>query len=71
MDERQNSYFIEKEEKWQSRLDRLRFATGMTQFFGIVIGGLLILVLILLLLSLVTWLRQDIESTIAFMDARL
>ncbi len=71
MNDRQRRYFLEKEERRQSRLDRLRFAAGMAHFVGVILGAVLILILILLLLSLASWLRQDIASTFTLLDSRL
>lgn len=49
--------------EWQARQDRFRFAYGMSDFFGVVLGVIVILLLVLLILSLLNWLRQDISST--------
>ena len=43
---------------------------GMSNFISVIIGMALILILILLIVSLLNWLRTDIASTFTSMYAR-
>ncbi len=63
-------YFDLKEEKRQARRDRLEFAAGMSNFLSVVLGSAVILVLILLIISLLNWLNQDIRATFTLLNAR-
>lgn len=66
----QQDYFEVKEEERQVRRDRLRFAFGMTDFVGVMLGFAVILIMILLIFSLVNWLRRDISSMFTFINTR-
>lgn len=59
-----------QEEERQERQDHLRFAAGMTDFVGVILGAVVILIMILLILSLVNWLRRDILTTFTFLGSR-
>ncbi len=63
-------YFEQKEEELQERRDRLRFAAGMSNFVGVILGVVVILLMLLLIFSLVNWLRRDISSTFTFINTR-
>lgn len=63
-------YFTLKEEERAARQDRLRFAAGMSDFVGVILGVLVILVMLLLIFSLVNWLVRDISSTFTFINRR-
>jgi hypothetical protein len=63
-------YFSIQEEKRQERRDHLRFAAGMSDFIGVIVGVVAILILVLLILSLLNWLRRDISTTFSVMNAR-
>lgn len=71
MQDEQNQYYHNKEEKRQARRDRLELAAGMSDFFGVIIGAIAILLLILLVISLLNWLQQDISSTFTILNSRL
>ncbi len=70
MDEqKREEYFARKEEDRELRRDRLRLTAGMADFLGVVAGVAVCLILVLLIASLVSWLRQDAGSTFAvFID---
>ncbi len=63
-------YTLRKEEERAARRDRLRFAAGMSDFLGVVLGFVSILLLVLLLISLLSWLKRDITSTFALLRSR-
>ncbi len=60
-------YFQEEEE---TRKDQLRFAAGMSDFFAVVLGSVIILILVMLIISLVNWLKQDISTLFLSLEAR-
>ncbi len=66
----QDYYRMAEEEERQERRDHLRFAAGMSDFVGVILGAVVILIMVLLILSLVNWLRQDIQSTFALLGSR-
>ena len=59
-----NRQEYEQRKEWarQEREDHFRVAAGMMEFMGVVLGIVVILVMLALLFSLVSWLMQDIES---------
>jgi hypothetical protein len=59
-----------REEERQERLDHLRFAAGMGDFVGVILGSVVILIMILLILSLLNWLRRDILATFTLLGSR-
>ena len=63
--QRREDYFERKEEERQRRQDRWRLMTGMTEFVALAFGAAVCLVLVLLIASLVNWLRQDAAGTFA------
>ena len=67
----EQDYFTIKEEERQARRDRLRFAAGMTDFLGVILGLFVILLMLLLLFSLINWLIRDISNTFTFVNIRL
>ncbi|HPY95402.1 MAG TPA: hypothetical protein PLR12_08230 [Clostridia bacterium] len=67
----QHDYFAVREEERQARRDRLRFAAGMSDFVGVILGVVTILIALLLIFSLVNWLARDISSTFTFINTRL
>lgn len=67
----QQDYFAIREEERQQKRDRLRFAAGMSDFVGVILGVLVILVMLLLIFSLVNWLRRDISNTFTLLNTRL
>lgn len=58
-------YFARKEEERQLRQDRWRLTAGMAEFVAVVAGVAVCLILVLLIASLLSWLRQDAGSTFA------
>ena len=64
MDEqKREEYLARKEEERQLRQDRLRLTAGMADFLAVVGGVAACLILVLLIASLINWLRQDAGST--------
>ncbi len=59
-----------EEDEQEARRDRLQLAAGMSNFISVIIGTALILILILLIVSLLNWLRTDIAATFTSMYAR-
>ncbi len=66
----QQDYMAVEEEERQERRDHLRFAAGMSDFMGMILGAVVILIMILLILSLVNWLRRDIMATFTLLGSR-
>jgi hypothetical protein len=67
----QQDFFAREEEERQSRKDQLRFAAGMSDFVGVVVGFFVILIMVLLIFSLVSWLRRDISDTFTLLNTRM
>jgi len=67
----QQDFFAREEEERQSRKDQLRFAAGMSDFVGVVVGLFVILIMVLLIFSLVSWLRRDISDTFTLLNTRM
>ena len=63
-------YFDQKEDKRQARRDRMMLIAGMSNFFSVIAGTVLILLLILLITSLLSWLSRDIRSSFALFNSR-
>ena len=42
----------------------------MTDFVGVILGVVVILLMLLLIFSLVNWLRRDISNTFTFINTR-
>lgn len=67
----QQDYFTLREEEKQARQDKYRFAAGMSNFVGVILGVIVILLMLLLIFSLVNWLRRDISNTFNLLNTRL
>jgi len=64
MDEqKREEYLARKEEERLRRQDRWRLTIGMADFAAVAAGVAVCLVLVLLIFSLINWLRQDAGST--------
>ena len=63
-------YFDQKEDKRQARRDRMVLIAGMSNFFSVIAGTVLILLLILLITSLLSWLSGDIRASFALFNSR-
>lgn len=70
MDEqKREEYLARKEEERLRRQDRLRLTAGLAEFLAVVGGVAVCLILVLLIVSLFNWLRQDAGSTFSvFID---
>ncbi|MDD2428706.1 MAG: hypothetical protein PHQ85_03900 [Eubacteriales bacterium] len=66
-----DDYFDNQEEDLETHKDRMRFAAGMSDFFAVILGVVVILVLVGLVVSLINWLRQDIINTFRMLETRL
>jgi len=60
--ESQEDYYIRKEEERQEHLDRLRLTAGLMEFLGVVAGLAVVFVLVLLIVSLLSWLWRDLSG---------
>lgn len=58
-------------ERRAARQGRFRVAAGVLDFFGVIAGTVVILILIALLVSLITWLRQDFDQTFTLLTTNL
>lgn len=54
---------MSEEERKTQRNGRFRVAAGVFDFFSVIIGTVVILVLVALLVSLITWLQSDFDQT--------
>ena len=66
----QNDERLQREWEKEERRDQYRVAAGVMEFLGVVLGVVSILVLAALLMSLLTWLAQDVNSTFAILRTR-
>ena len=58
-----DAYFERKEEEKEARRDRWRLTMGLMECLAVVAGVAVTLVLVLLTVSLLSWLRQDASAT--------
>lgn len=65
-----HDYFQRKEWERQERRDHYKVAAGVMNFLGVVLGVVSILVLAALLISLLSWLGQDIASNFTILRTR-
>lgn len=63
-------YEQRKELERQEKQDHLRVAAKMMEFMGVVLGVVCIFVLLALLFSLLSWLREDVASTFSILKTR-
>lgn len=56
---------ISEEEEQAQHRERIRMAEGVRDFLAVIVGAALILLLVAVLISLFSWLRRDIGSTLA------
>jgi len=63
-------YYRQQEWEQQEKQDHFRVAAGVMNFLGVVLGVVSILVLVALIISLLTWLGQDISSTFSILRTR-
>ena len=61
VDDEEELPITEDEENRRSRINHYRFLASMGDFFGVILGAVVILVLIALLISLVHWVRNDMS----------
>lgn len=59
-----------EDEEEARRRDQMRFAAGMSDFFAVVLGVIVILVLVLLVFSLYNWLHADISALFLNLEAK-
>ena len=62
-EQKREEYLARKEEDRMLRQDRWRLTAGLLDFLAVVCGVVVCLILVLLIFSLVNWLRQDAVST--------
>lgn len=60
----------DEEEKQEHHKDRMRFAAGMSDFAAVIVGVAVALALVLLSISLISWLKQDIASLFLNLEKR-
>ena len=70
MQPNRDQYEQRKEWERQDRQDHFRVAAGVMEFLGVVLGVVSILVLLALLFSLLSWLKQDIAGTFSILRTR-
>ena len=54
-----DAYFERRQEKEEERRDRWRLTTGLMEFLAVVVGIAVTLMLVALIVSLLSWVRQD------------
>ena len=54
-----DAYFERKQEEEEERRDRWRLTTGLMEFLAVVVGIAVTLMLVALIVSLLSWVRQD------------
>ena len=59
------------EEKAVLRRDRWRVLANLSDFFGVILGTVVILVLIALIITLVHWVRSDITQSFTLWQTRM
>lgn len=64
-------YNAVQEEEVQQRRDHLRFAAGISDFVGVILGVVVILLMLLLIMSLVNWLRRDILNMLNLINTQV
>lgn len=64
-------YNAAKDEEMQQRRDHLRFAAGISDFMGVILGAVVILLMLLLIMSLVNWLRRDILNMLNLLNTQV
>ena len=69
--EEEEQYPEDPEEKRERRLGRLRLAAGVGDLFGVVAGSLIVLALLAVILSLISWVQQDITQTAVMLGSGL
>ena len=59
--------------KWdeEERRERWQVVSGVLEFVGVIVGAVAILLLLAILISLVSWLVQDVRGTFAILFSRL
>lgn len=62
---------LTREERRQARQARFRVMAGLLDFLGVIAGMVVILLVIALLVSLVTWLQSDIYQTFTLLTTNL
>ncbi|MBQ4074687.1 MAG: hypothetical protein IJD39_05730 [Clostridia bacterium] len=65
-----HDYFQRKEWERREKQDHFKVAAGVMNFLGVVLGVVSILVLAALLISLLSWLGQDIASNFTILRTR-
>lgn len=63
--------FLDPAERRERRIGRLRFAAGFGDLIGVVTGSLAVLALLALILSLISWVQQDITQTAILLGSGL
>ena len=62
-------YSLKKKLERVERQNHFRLAAGIFDFIGVVVGIVCCLVLVAMLLSLLSWLRNDISSALAIFQS--
>lgn len=64
-------YRMDRQLEQYERRDRWRMAADVAEFIGVVVGVVVILGLLALLFSLISWLNQDMRATFALLSDQL
>lgn len=64
--ENEDDYELEDDE---SRRDRLRVAAGLFNFAAVIVGMVVVLIMIALLVSLISWLQSDLSRSFSLIQS--
>ena len=67
-DEDSDLPLTEEEEHRRARVRHFRFLASLGDFFGVILGAMVILLLIALLISLIHWVRNDMSQSFTLLQ---
>ncbi len=60
-----------EEEREEARRNKWRMLSGVGDFFSVIAGTVVILLLVALLISLITWVQADISQTFVLLQTKM
>lgn len=63
--------YLDEEERFEERQNRWRLMAGIGDFLGVLAGTVVILLLVALLISLITWVQSDISQTFTLWQTKI
>ena len=67
----ENDALLDEEERAEARRSRWRMLAGVGDFFSVIAGTVVILLLTALLISLITWVQADISQTFVLLQTKM